>query len=366
MIRTSYGRAWGRAFSAAFAAFILAMPANAQEQPAERREHQVKRGDTLWDLARAYLNDPFLWPMIYEANRQVVENPHRIYPAERLVIPPLPGERAAEAPAPAAAVAATEPVAPNRTRFYAPRETESAPTEFNADGAVQRRRVEPAEYHATPWVADAGSLSVRGSVFRSADPDGKRDEANASYHPFDRLYLSYNGRQRPNRGDLLLVVRVGRSIGGHGSMIEPTGVVRVDSLQASTMMAMVTHQFGSLQNGNLVIPMDSFPNVAQQLTPAAGPAGEIIGFHLEQPVYGTTDRVFLNLGANQVKVGDELVAIEPERRAELTSSQRLAALPIARLLITRVARGTATARVTYLATPALREGMPVRVVARTP
>jgi nucleoid-associated protein YgaU len=75
---------------------LVAGPLAAQQpatppQPAagQQREHVVRRGDTLWDLARLYLSNPFLWPMIFEANRDVVENPHWIFPAERLIIPPV-------------------------------------------------------------------------------------------------------------------------------------------------------------------------------------------------------------------------------------------------------------------------------------
>ena len=67
-------------------ALLLAAPAFAQQpQQTQPKEHVVRKGDTLWDLARSYLNDPFRWPMIYEANRRIVENPHRIFPAEKLV-----------------------------------------------------------------------------------------------------------------------------------------------------------------------------------------------------------------------------------------------------------------------------------------
>src|SRR5688572_25578497 len=37
--------------------------------------HVVKRGDTLWDIAKAYLKDPFRWPEVFQRNTDVVENP---------------------------------------------------------------------------------------------------------------------------------------------------------------------------------------------------------------------------------------------------------------------------------------------------
>ncbi|MEW6766146.1 MAG: LysM peptidoglycan-binding domain-containing protein [Pseudomonadota bacterium] len=55
-------------------------------------QYTVKRGDTLWDLAQRFLNDPWVWPEIWYDNPQV-RNPHLIFPGDQLVIAMIDGKQ---------------------------------------------------------------------------------------------------------------------------------------------------------------------------------------------------------------------------------------------------------------------------------
>jgi nucleoid-associated protein YgaU len=46
-------------------------------------------GDCLWNIAKKYYGDPWLWKDIYEANRDQIEDPQVIFPKQVLVIPEI-------------------------------------------------------------------------------------------------------------------------------------------------------------------------------------------------------------------------------------------------------------------------------------
>lgn len=51
--------------------------------------HTVVRGDTLGKIAKEFYGNAMKYPVIFEANKPMLEHPDRIYPGQVLRIPPL-------------------------------------------------------------------------------------------------------------------------------------------------------------------------------------------------------------------------------------------------------------------------------------
>ena len=51
--------------------------------------HDVVKGDTLSAIAKKYYGDANKYPVIFEANKPMLTHPDKIYPGQKLRIPPL-------------------------------------------------------------------------------------------------------------------------------------------------------------------------------------------------------------------------------------------------------------------------------------
>jgi hypothetical protein len=348
----------------AFLCAVAASPAMGQqpavqkssEQP--KKEHTVRKGDTLWDLAGHYLQDPFRWPMIYEANRKVVENPHWIYPKERLtiVIPSLPAD-AAKAPVVIADAGKTV----QHTRWYTPKRVDGP--SMIVDEAAGAALVQPMEWLAAPRLADKKKLQISARVGRASDPRVVQDKLKPFFHPKDQLFLTHVAKN-VQKGDHLLAIRIERNLGKPGHVVIPQGILRIDSLGQKTATATVVEQFADMTIGDVAIPLPVVPAMPpNRLTEVSGgPNGKVLEFLDDQPLYSTTDFAFVNLGVKDgLNLGDELLAYMPKKK--MGGKEVLNEQAVARMRVIHVSERTATVRVTRLSNAVLGDNVPARVVS---
>lgn len=64
-----------------------ALSAPPPEAEVEVEYYEIQSGDTLSKLAKQYYGDPMRYPEMFEANREVILDPDKIYPGQKIRIP---------------------------------------------------------------------------------------------------------------------------------------------------------------------------------------------------------------------------------------------------------------------------------------
>lgn len=368
-----------RLVTASLIGLLTASPLLAQEPVTAEREHVVRVGDTLWDLAGRYFSNPRQWPSIYQANRSVVENPHWIYPQEVLVIPGIAGERGSQR------AIARPAEQPGRTLFYRPgpsRSQDSDATILSEPGS-EVVPVKVGEFLSAPYVLDPEALDVRGVFLHAIRDDLSGPGGAVSAHPQDRVYVAYGAGPRPSVGDRLAVVNVGREMhesAGIDHIIEPRGIIRILDTGSDVMEGRIETQFGPIYPDQVLVPVAMFPDFqaerAEEIDRGYDLQGRILAFADDQPLYGPTEMGFLTLGvADGVKEGDIFHAYLPARETddpdapfELRPSVDTTLPPevVAELRVVRVVGRYATVAVDQVFLSQLAEDLPVVRVRRMP
>lgn len=64
---------------------LLGAMVHGEAMAANPQRYVVKKGDTLWDIAKRFLHDPWLWPEVWHINPKI-RNPHLIYPGDVVLL----------------------------------------------------------------------------------------------------------------------------------------------------------------------------------------------------------------------------------------------------------------------------------------
>jgi hypothetical protein len=333
----------------------------AAQQPAASvpATHTVKRGDTLWDIAKRYLGDSFLWPEVYRINSDLIEDPHWIYPGEVLKLPGAPAKVIAVAPPPPP----PPPPAPAPAPVVAVRKDSALmPAPASA--------IRMGEYAAAPWVDQRGGPRGSGFIMQSADIPGTASADHSRMGLFDRLLISPPvGAVAPER-ELYLAYRLGPIIEDFGQIVIPTGIIQVtrSPRNGEAAVARVVKMFGEVQQDQRIIAYDSTGGVAHGV-PAAianGRAGTVRWVFNEPVLPSIQSYLIVDIARADVAPGDQIELFQPRQKPAEGRPLAIPEVAIGRAQVLRVTPYGATVLITSQEQPKIEEGTAVRVAAKIP
>ncbi len=344
-------------------AALSARPVFAQEPVKPMpKTHTVKRGDTLWDIAKLYLGDAFLWPEIYRLNSGIIEDPHWIYPGELLK---LPGERAkviAVTPPPPS----VQPSAPAQV-LVAPPRVDSAPPAPPPPGNTVR----VGEFAAAPWVDQRGGPRLSGYIMQSADIPGIASVDRSRMQLYDRILVSPPaGAVVPER-ERFLVYRLGPLIEDFGQIVIPTGIVEITQApgKGEAASARVVKIFSEILQGQRLIRYDTNAAIALgRPTPVTnGRTGKVRWIYNEPVLTSLQSYLVLDLSRGTgVNTGDQIELYQPRQNPTDGRELAIPEVSIGRAQVLRVTPFGATAIVTSQEQPKIEQGTAARVAAKMP
>ncbi|MGI8547832.1 MAG: LysM peptidoglycan-binding domain-containing protein [Gemmatimonadaceae bacterium] len=332
-------------------------------------KHTVKAGDTLWEIAKFYLKDPFKWPQVFHANTDIVKNPHWIYPGQVLTIEggAVKDEVAAQVNDQGFVVSRILVRAQEPTMF-----TQRAirPTMDPRSTSLDRApvlTVRPGEYDAAPYVADAARPLGSGRVLGAVETLALGLHSDAGFRFNDRLYISGPAGTALRSGDRLVVARVRETIPAVGQVVEPTGIVRVDSVSTTgPSIAVLVKQFGPVMTDQIVLPAgQSFePTTVRPVEGTYPVAAKLLWIQNDPKLPSLQAYVILGAGqAAGVRAGDQFTLFDDAPAAAVANTAPIAS---GLVKVVRVTPFGATGIIVDQTQPKIREGMPAHLTAKMP
>ncbi len=279
--------------------------------------HIIVPGDTLWDLATTYYEDPYLWPIIWDANRYVTYS-HWIYPGDPLVVPPKPtvvGEAGVEEPPPPAPEPPAPP--PRATMEEAYEEAEPEPEPVKPAGPVLVPAAELQEMICSAQLLerfDPAPLSIMGA-----------EEPEKMIHgPADILYLSAGLDMAIKPGAEYVIVRPGGVVHHPADekqtvavYLQRLGRVRVLAVHKTSSTVEIIDACDGVKVGDYLVPYHEMPvpmveriPLNQLGTPYPGRLnGTVVVSHdMQATVAGAGEIVGIDLGSRAgLTAGDRIL-----------------------------------------------------------
>ncbi|MBN2382060.1 LysM peptidoglycan-binding domain-containing protein [bacterium] len=299
----------------------ITLPANVPEQV------KVISGDTLWGIAARVLNDPFLWPLIWENNMSTVPNPHLIYPDQILLMPRGGMVVPSQAGLPEGVVGERIPIGttPEGQPIYAPlREGEITLEEYlSSQGFLL----------ASHDVLDSCGFITQTDIDVGSIISSEEEITQLSDH--DIIYLNIGENDNVKAGDLFTIFKYDRKLrhphtrAKLGQVVTILGRCKILCTQLNTSTAIIIKTYDSMEIGHKITPYIPRKMMYRDIPPeqpfCKQSSGELSGTILDVQsgamglsdgvLIGEDDIVFLDKGSDDgVALGQYFAAFEHNKR----------------------------------------------------
>ena len=304
---------------------------NIQPVPGAPDEYTIQKGDTLWDLSQKFLSNPWYWPKIWSLN-PAIENPHWIYPGNKLRI--VPGEGGAQAPAQVEApkepgvdsasanAGAEEPSHPESSTSVTP--PASADLEVvNKDSREGRAANNSVSVSGKLAFTPPPVVTVRASGLVTPEELASAGKLTASFEEkemlatYDTAYVDYKGEVPAKPGDKLIIFRPDGTIMNpvtHQKVADQTktvAVVKVLAVSGSQATVQVERTWEEIGRGDLVRPWSPQDKRVAPRPNTADVKGIIVqAVNPGLSTFGESNEVFIDKGsADGVQEGNTFAVV---------------------------------------------------------
>ena len=257
-------------------------------RPGIPERYTVKKGDTLWDISKHFLKDPWLWPEIWYVN-PAIRNPHLIYPGDVIALawvngkPVLTLEGAEAAPPPPGPKLKVVKLSPQARVEKIDKAITTLPKSVIAPFLYRPFFITDDELDHAPYVvANYGDHVISGT----GDRIYSRGIDNAAVSEFNIVRKGQTYRD-PDTGEVL---------GYEAINLGEARLVRLGDPQTLT----VTKAYKEILNGDFLIPKES-EAIALNFYPRAPKrdiAGRIISVADGVQKIGQYNVIVINKGTN--------------------------------------------------------------------
>ncbi len=282
--------------------------------------YTIVKGDTLWDLSEHFYDSPWVWPDLWEQNKEVpIPNPHWIYPGQRVRVFSREELQRMAAPVKEPEPEVAPPPEPS-FYFYAP---------IDRVGFVR----EP--------------VSPSGTIFKVKGDKGLISQ-------MDQVYVQPAEDFNFKVGDRFTVFRTLKSVKdpdtrkSAGIQHYILGLVEISDVQPKFSVGQILKSYRAIKRDDLLMPYEPrSPNVL--LTEGKeGFEGKILVAEEQQTIFGDQETAFINKGRNDgVEVG-QLYSVYYQGAERIRGKEvLLTQVNYGKILVLLTEENTATALVTY-------------------